>query len=135
MPYYQGGLSSWQLDCIVSRELKPLHPCIMFLGSCLVLFVSLRAYVHLDDKTEFTCLFYCVFGVVVFTGLIRGRVLTIFSWAFSNLLLIVISIKIVLALVASFPTNLVSSNSESVCRSCVSFGSTAWSGSTARCGL
>ena len=37
-------------------------------------------------------------------------------------LLIVISIKIVLALVASFPTNLVSLNSESVCRSCVSFG-------------
>ena len=75
-----------------------------------------------SSKTEFTCLFYCVFGVVVFTGLIRGRVLTIFSWAFSNLLLIVISIKIVLALVTSFPTNLVSLNSESVCRSCVSFG-------------
>ena len=35
---------------------------------------------------------------------------------------IVISIKIVLALVASFPTNLVSLNSESVYRSCVSFG-------------
>ena len=41
---------------------------------------------------------------------------------FLILLLIDISIKIVLALVASFPTNLVSSNSESVCRSCVSFG-------------
>ena len=25
----------------------------MFLGSCLVLFVSLRAYGHLDDKLEF----------------------------------------------------------------------------------
>ena len=75
-----------------------------------------------SSKTEFTCLFYCVFGVVVFTGLIWGRVLTIFSWDFSNLLLVVISIKIVLALVASFPTNLVSSNSESVCRSCGSFG-------------
>ena len=71
---------------------------------------------------EFTCIFYCIFGVGGFTGLIRGRVLTIFSWAFSNLLLIVISIKIVLALVASFPTNLVSLNSESICRSCVSFG-------------
>ena len=45
-----------------------------------------------------------------------------FFWDFSHLLLIGISIKIVLALVASFPTNLVSSNSESVCRSCVSFG-------------
>ena len=36
--------------------------------------------------------------------------------------LIDISLKIVLALVGSFPTNLVSLNSESVCRSCVSFG-------------
>ena len=41
------------LDRIVRRELKPLHPCIMFLGSCLVLFASLRAYGHLDDKLEF----------------------------------------------------------------------------------
>ena len=53
MPYYQGGLSSWYLDRIVSRELKPLHLCIMFLGSCLVLFMSLRADGHLDDKLEF----------------------------------------------------------------------------------
>ena len=41
------------LDRIVRRELKPLHPCIMFLGSCLILFVSLRAYGHLDYKLEF----------------------------------------------------------------------------------
>ena len=41
------------LDSIVRRELKPLHPCIIFLGSCLILFVSLRAYGHLDDKLEF----------------------------------------------------------------------------------
>ena len=41
------------LDRIIRRELKPLHPCIMFLGSCLILFVSLRAYGHLDDKLEF----------------------------------------------------------------------------------
>ena len=75
-----------------------------------------------SSKTEFACIFYDVFGVVGFTSLIRGRVLTIFLWAFSNLILIGISIKIVLALVASFPTNLVSLNSESVCRSCVSFG-------------
>ena len=75
-----------------------------------------------SSKTEFACVFYDVFGVGGFTGLIRGRVLTIFLWAFSNFLLIVISIKIVLALVSSFPTNLVSLNSESVCRSCVSFG-------------
>ena len=75
-----------------------------------------------SSKTEFTCLFYCVFGVVVFTGLIRGRVLTIFSWDFSNFLIFVSSIKIVLAFFSSFPTNLVSLNSESVCRSCVNFG-------------
>src|SRR5215216_4546743 len=89
-----------------------------------------------SSKTEFTCFFYCVFGVGGFTSLFRGRVLTIFLWEFSNFLLIVISIKIVLGLVASFPTNLVSLNSESVCRSCVSFGvlkkgcsgTTAWRG-------
>ena len=74
------------------------------------------------SKTDFICLFYCVFSVGGFTGLIRGRVLTIFLWVCSNLLLIVISINIVLALVTSFSTNLVSLNSESVCRSCVSFG-------------
>ena len=74
------------------------------------------------SKTDIICFFYRIFGVGGFTGLFRGRVLTIFSWAFSNFLLIVSSIKIVLALVASFPTNLVSLNSESVCRSCGSFG-------------
>ena len=65
-----------------------------------------------------------------FTGLIRGRVLTIFLWYFSHLLLIDISIKIVLAHVVSFPTNLVSLNSESVCRSCGCFGK-ACNGTTA----
>ena len=85
------------------------------------------AYGHLLDKLEFIengvlmLLLLCL-GVGGFTGLIRGRVLTIFLWAFYNFLLIVISINIVLALVSSFPTNLVSLNSESVCRSCVSFG-------------
>ena len=70
-----------------------------------------------SSKTEFACVFYDVFGVGGFTGLLRGRVLTIFLCVISNFLLIGISINIVLALVASFPTNLVSSNSESVCRS------------------
>ena len=74
-----------------------------------------------SSKTEFACVFYDVFGVGGFTGLIRGRVLTIFFWAFSHLLLIDFSITIVLALVASFLTNMVSLNSESVCRSCVTF--------------
>ena len=41
------------LDRIVRRELKPLHPCINFLGSCLVLFVRFGAYGHLVDKLEF----------------------------------------------------------------------------------
>ena len=75
-----------------------------------------------SSKTEFTCVFYDVFDVGGFTGLFRGRVLTIFLWDFSHLLILDISINIVLAHVVSFPTNLVSLNSESVCRSCVSFG-------------
>ena len=75
-----------------------------------------------SSKTEFACVFYDVFGVGGFTGLIRGRVITIFLWPFSNLLIIDIYFKIVLSLVSSFPTNLVSSNSESVCKSCGSFG-------------
>ena len=70
-----------------------------------------------SSKTEFACVFYDVFGVGGFTGLFRGRVLTIFLWDFSHLLILDISIKIVLAHVVSFPTNLVSLNSESVCRS------------------
>ena len=75
-----------------------------------------------SSKMEFACIFYDVFGVGGFTGLIRGRVLTILLWSFTNFLLIDISIKIVLALVASFPTNLFSSNSELVCESCGCFG-------------
>ena len=75
-----------------------------------------------SSKTEFACVFYDVFGVGGFTGLIRGRVLTIFFWAFSHLLILGISINIVLAHVVSFPTNLVSLNSESVCKSCGCFG-------------
>ena len=75
-----------------------------------------------SSKTEFACVFYDVFGVGGFTGLFQGRVLTFFLWAFSISLLIDISFNIVLALVAIFPTNLVLSNSESVCKSCGSFG-------------
>ena len=83
-----------------------------------------------SSKTEFAYVFYDVFGVGSFTGLFRGRVLTIFFWAFSHLLILDISIKIVLALVTSFPTNLVSSNSESGCKSCGCFGK-GCSGTTA----
>ena len=75
-----------------------------------------------SSKTEFTCVLYDVFGVGGFTGLLRGRVLTIFLLDFSHLLILDISIKIVLAHVFSFPTNLVSLNSESVCKSCDCFG-------------
>ena len=83
-----------------------------------------------SSKTKFTCIFYDVFDVGGFTGLIRGRVLAIFFWAFSHLLLIGISIKIVLAHVVSFPTNLVSLNSGSFCKSCGCFGK-GCSGNTA----
>ena len=48
----------------------------------------------------------------VFTGLIQRRVLTIFLWDLSHLLILNISIKIVLAHVFSFPTNLVSNLGE-----------------------
>ena len=42
------------LDRIVRRELKPLHPCIILIGSCLVLLlVSFGAFGHLVDKLEF----------------------------------------------------------------------------------
>ena len=74
-----------------------------------------------SSKTEFACVFYDVFGVGGFTGLIRGRVLNFFLWAFSHLLILDISIKIVLPQVVSFPTNSVSLNSESVCKSCDNF--------------
>ena len=83
-----------------------------------------------SSKTELACVFYDVFGVGGFTGLFRGRVLTIFFWYFSHLLILVISIKIVLDHVVSFPTNLVSLNSESVCKSCGCFGK-GCSGTTA----
>ena len=42
------------LDRIVLRELKPLHPCIIFFGSFLVLLlVRFGAYGHFYDKHEF----------------------------------------------------------------------------------
>ena len=42
------------LDRIVRRELKPLHPCIIFFGSCLVLLlVRFGAYGHFYDKLKF----------------------------------------------------------------------------------
>ena len=80
-----------------------------------------------SSKTGFTCFFYDVFDVGGYAGSSRlEEGFSPFSYGtFSNLLLIDISFKIVLALVASFPTNLVSLNSESVCRSCVSFGEKA----------
>ena len=119
-----------QVSSLIVSFVESSNHCI--LASCFLVLVWFYLWVlelmvilmtsSSSSKTEFTCFFYDVFDVGGFAGLIRGRVLTIFFWAFSHLLLIGISIKIVLALVASFPTNLVSSNSESVCRSCVSFG-------------
>ena len=121
-----GYASSSQMEVSLLYLLAYL-PCIIFLGSCLVLLVRFGAYGHLHDKLEF------IENGVHMPLLLRFRCCSFyrsysrkgshhFLMAFSNLLLIVISIKIVLALVASFPTNLVSSNSESVCRSCDSFG-------------
>ena len=83
-----------------------------------------------SSKTELACVFYDVFGVGGFTGLFRGRVLTIFLWDFYHLLILDISIKIVLAHVVSFPTKLISLNSESVFKSCGCFGK-GCSGTTA----
>ena len=77
-----------------------------------------------SSKTEFACFFYRVFGVGGFTGLIWERVLTILFWVCSQFLFLDISIKIVLALVFSFPRNLVSSNSEFACKSCGHFNFT-----------
>ena len=112
--------------CILASSFLVLVWFSLWVLEIMVIFLTSSS----SSKTEFTCFFYCVFGVGGFTGLIRGRVLTIFLWAFSNLLLIVISIKTVLALVSSFPTNLVSLNSESVCKSCGCFGE-GCSGTTA----
>ena len=42
------------LDRIIHRELKPLHPCIIFIGSCLVLLlVRFGALSLFYDKLEF----------------------------------------------------------------------------------
>ena len=119
-----------QVSSLIVSFVESSNHCI--LASCFLVLVWLSLWVlelmvilmtsFSSSKTELACAFYDVFGVGGFTGLIRGRALTIFLWDFSHLLLIDISIKIVLAHVVSFPTNLVSLNSESVCKSCGSFG-------------
>ena len=119
-----------QVGSLIVSLVESSNPCI--LASCFLVLVWFSLWVLelmvilmtslSSSKTEFACVFYAVFGVGGFTGLIQGRVLTIFLWSFSHLLLIDISIKIVLAHVVSFPTNLVLLIPESVCRSCGSFG-------------
>ena len=45
-----------QVSSLIVSFVESSNHCILasyFLGSCLVLFVSLRAYGHLDDKLEF----------------------------------------------------------------------------------
>ena len=62
------------LDRIVRRELKPLHPCIIFL--VLVWFFSLGDLELMvifmtsssSSKTDFTCIFYDVFDVGGYAG-------------------------------------------------------------------
>ena len=64
-----------------------------------------------------------MFSVLEVLPVFSGEGFSPFSYGpFSHLLIIDISLNIVLALVASFPTILVSSNSESVCKSCGGFG-------------
>ena len=107
------------MTSLIVSFIESSNHCILatsFLILIYIFFLGFRACGHLLDKLEFIengvhMLLLFVFGVGGFTSLIQGRVLTFFLWAFSNFLLIDISFKIVLALVASFPTNLVSSNS------------------------
>ena len=123
----QGGS---QVGSLIVSLVESSKHCI--LASCFLVLVWLYLWVLelmvilmtslSSSKTEFACIFYDVFGVGGFTGLVRGRVLTILLWSFSHFLILDISINIVLAHVISFPTNLVSLNSESVCKSCGSFG-------------
>ena len=127
-----------QVGSLIVSLVQSSNPCI--LASCFLVLVWLSLWVLelmvilmtslSSSKTEFACVFYDVFGVGGFIGLIQGRALTIFLWSFSHLLLIDISINIVLAHVVNFPTNLVSLNSESVCKSCGCFGKDC-SGTTA----
>ena len=119
-----------EVSSLIVSFVESSNHCI--LASCFLVLVCFSLWV-LDlmvilmtslssSKTEFACVFYDVFSVGGFTGLIRRRVLTIFLCGFSHLIILDISIKIVLAHVVSFPTNLFSLNSESVCKSCVCFG-------------
>ena len=61
-----------------------MHPCIIFIGSCLVLLlVSFGAFVMFmtsssSSKTEFTCIFYDVFDVGGFAGSSRLEVSLLF---------------------------------------------------------
>ena len=104
-----------------------IYPCIIFLGSCLVLFVSFGAYGHLDDKLEFfengvrMLLLSCFRCWRFYRSSLRKGSHHFILGFFSHLLFLDISINIVLALVFRFPTNLVSSNSEFVCKSCGRF--------------
>ena len=89
--------------------------------------MSLRAFGHLDDKLEFLengvhMLLLLRFQCWRFYRSYSRKGSHHFLLGLLKFLVIVTSIKIVLALVASFPTNLVSSNSEFVYRSCGTFG-------------
>ena len=76
------------LDRIVRRELKPLHPCIILIGSCLVLLlVSFGVLVIFmtsssSSKTEFTCVFYDVFDVGGYAGSSRLEVSLLYLFAY-----------------------------------------------------
>ena len=72
-----------------------------------------------------------MFSVLKVLSVLSEEGFSPFSYGtFPHLLILDISIKIVLSHVVSFPTNLVSLNSESVCKNCGCFGK-GCSGTTA----
>ena len=94
--YYKEGTSSEQLDSIVRRDLKPLHPwhhnswflfdlyrCVVFV--LLVFFMTSSS----PSKTRFSSFFYCVFDVGNSTSLCLTKVshlamCGIFSFVYSQ---------------------------------------------------
>ena len=99
-----------QVGSLIVSWVESSNHCI--LTSCFLVLVLLSLWVLelmvilitslSSSKTEFVCVFYDVFGVGGFTGLIRWRVLTIFLWNFSHLIILDISINIVLAMSLAF---------------------------------
>ena len=90
------------------------------------------AYGHLHDKLEFienrfSYASYFVFLVLEFLPVLIEKGFSPFYFGyFLNFYFLIFYIKIVFALVFSFQTNLISSNSELVCESCGYFDLTCF---------